>query len=164
MQSCSLLLGHPWEHDNDALDHGRSNKYTFMHKEMKITLLPLTPAEIVEADRERIVSAKSESQQIANSVSPPKKDKPTPSSKAEGIKLKGDVMLATKSDLAEILDDDICYALICKQALFSHDDIPSLVPHVVTNLLQECEDIFLAETSPGLPPMRGIEHQIDLIP
>jgi hypothetical protein len=32
MQACSLLLGHPWEHDNDATHHVRSNKYTFMHK------------------------------------------------------------------------------------------------------------------------------------
>jgi hypothetical protein len=157
-------LGHSWEHDNDALHHGRSNKYTFMHKGMKITLLPLTPAETMEADRERIVSAKSESPQIANSVSPPKKDKPTPSSKAKGIKLKGVVMLATKPDLAEISDDDIFYALICKRALFSHDDIPSLVPPVVTNLLQEYENVFPAEVPLRLPPMRGIEHQIDLIP
>jgi hypothetical protein len=160
----SLLLGHPWEHDNDALHHGRINKYTFMHKGMKVTLLLLTPTEIVEANRERIVSAKSKSQQIANLVSPPKKDKPTPSSKAEGIKLKGAIMLATKSDLAEISDDDIYYALICKQTLFSHDDIPSSLLTVVTNLLQEYEDVFLAEIPPGLAPMRGIEHQIDLIP
>ena len=53
MQACSLLLGRPWEHDNDATHHGRSNKYTFVHKGQKITLVPLTPAEIVEADRER---------------------------------------------------------------------------------------------------------------
>jgi hypothetical protein len=119
-----------------------------MYKGMKITLLPLTPAEIVEADRERIVSAKSEIQQIANSVSPPKKDKPTPSSKAEGIKLKGAVMLATKSDLPKILDNDICYALIRKQALFSHDDIPSSVTPVVTNLLLEYEDVFTDEIPP----------------
>jgi hypothetical protein len=32
MQACSLLLGRPWEHDNDATHHGRSNKHTFMHK------------------------------------------------------------------------------------------------------------------------------------
>ena len=32
MQACSLLLGRPWEHDNDATHHGRSNKYTFIHK------------------------------------------------------------------------------------------------------------------------------------
>ena len=38
MQACSLLLGHPWKHDNDATHHGRSNKYTFVHKGKKITL------------------------------------------------------------------------------------------------------------------------------
>ena len=47
--------------------------------------------------------------------------------------------------------------------MFSLDDIVSSVPPAVTNLLQEYEDIFLAEIPPGLPPMRGIEHQIDLI-
>ena len=95
---------------------------------------------------------------------PPKKDKSTSISKAEGIKLKGGVMLATKCDFAEISDDDICYALVCKRAMFSLDDIVSLVSSAVTNLLQKYEDIFLAEMPPGLPPIRGIEHQIDLIP
>jgi hypothetical protein len=47
MQACSLLLGHPWEFDTDAIHHGRSNKYTLVHNREKITLLPLTPNEIV---------------------------------------------------------------------------------------------------------------------
>jgi hypothetical protein len=34
----------------------------------------------------------------------------------------------------------------------------------VSNLLQDYEDVFLKETPAGLPPFRGIEHQIDLIP
>jgi hypothetical protein len=127
----------------------------------------LTPAEIVQVDKERAASSnndKSENQQVANSVFPTKKEKPPSNSKAEGIKLKGGVMLATKYDLAEISDDDVCYALICKQALFSLDDIASSLPPSVTNILQEYEDIFLAEILPGLPPIRGIEHEIDLIP
>ena len=68
MQACSLLLGHPWEHDNDATHHGRSNKYTFVYKGKKITLVPLTPAQIVQADRERAASlndVQSKSQQVA---------------------------------------------------------------------------------------------------
>jgi hypothetical protein len=56
-------------------------------------------------------------------------------SKGDGIKLKGAVMLATKCDIAEIFDDDTCYALICKQALFSLDDIASSFPPAITNLL-----------------------------
>jgi hypothetical protein len=48
--------------------------------------------------------------------------------------------------------------------LFSLDDIARSLPSAVTNILQEFEDIFLVEIPPGLPPFRGIEHQIDLIP
>ena len=117
MQAYSLLLGHPWEHDNDATHHGRRNKYTFVHKGKKITLVPLTPTQIVQADRECTASlndVQSKNQQVANSILPPKKDKSTPISRVEGIKLKGGVMLATKCDFAEISDDDICYALVCK--------------------------------------------------
>ena len=31
-------------------------------------------------------------------------------------------------------------------------------------MLQEYEDVFPDEVPPGLPPKRGIEHQIDLVP
>ena len=46
MQSSSLLLGRPWEFNNDAAHHDRTNTYTFMHKDKKIILLPLSPADI----------------------------------------------------------------------------------------------------------------------
>jgi hypothetical protein len=47
MQACSILLGCPWEFDTDAIHYRRSNKYTLMHNGKKITLLSLTPNEIV---------------------------------------------------------------------------------------------------------------------
>jgi hypothetical protein len=43
-----------------VLHHGRSNNYTFIHKGTNITLLPLTPNEIIRADRERAEMLKSE--------------------------------------------------------------------------------------------------------
>jgi hypothetical protein len=46
IQVCSLLLGRPWEFDTNATHHGRRNAYTLIHKGKKITLLPLTLAEI----------------------------------------------------------------------------------------------------------------------
>jgi len=53
--------------------------------------------------------------------------------------------------------------LVCKDALFSTDGISSTLPSSITNLLQEYSDVFSPEIPPGLPPIQGIEHQIDLI-
>ena len=119
MKACSLLLGRPWKFDNDVVHHGRNNTYTLMHKGQKFILQPMTHAQIVQADKERLAS---ENTQVdANSA------------KQSVIKLKNHVMLANKSDLAEI--KDVCYALICKDALFSMDDISSTLSSFVTNLL-----------------------------
>jgi hypothetical protein len=66
-------------------------------------------------------------------------------------------MLATKSDLAISTNVDVSFhALVCRQVLFSLEDI--------TTPLQEFKDVFPTEIHPGLPPLRGIEHPIDLIP
>jgi hypothetical protein len=62
MKACSLLLGRPWEFDTDVVYHGRTNKYTLMHKGKKITLLPLMPNDIVQCDRAIAETAKRESE------------------------------------------------------------------------------------------------------
>jgi hypothetical protein len=114
-------------------------------------LLPLTLAEIVQADKDRAASTHKE---------------PTNEPEIQQqIKLKAPIMLATKSDLLEThASDACCYALVCKDAFFSIDDIASTLPTSVTNLLQQFRDVFPSELPPGLPPICGIEHQIDLIP
>jgi hypothetical protein len=53
---------------------------------------------------------------------------------------------------------------VCRQVLFSLEDITTPLPCAITNLLQEFKDVFPAEIPRGLPHLRGIEHQIDLIP
>ncbi|WVZ71195.1 hypothetical protein U9M48_019810 [Paspalum notatum var. saurae] len=137
----------------------------------KITLLPFTPAEIVKCDRaiaeiaERDKALASENQQASKSIVPLKTEPSTPPTSSPAIKLKGGAMLATKSDLAASAFDDVFgYALLCKRVLFSLDDMPPSLLPAVANLLQEFKDVFPAEIPPGLPPLRGIEHQIDLIP
>jgi hypothetical protein len=73
-------------------------------------------------------------------------------------------MLATKSDLAVSTNVDVSfYSLVCRQVLFALEDITTPLPRAITNLLQEFKDVFPAEIPLGLPPLRGIEHQIDLI-
>jgi hypothetical protein len=74
-------------------------------------------------------------------------------------------MLTTKSNLVVSTNIDVSFhALVCRQVLFSLDDITTPLPRAITNLLQEFKNVFPAEIAPGLPPLRGIEHQIDLIP
>jgi hypothetical protein len=163
MQACSLLLGHHWEFDTDAIHHGRSNKYTLVHNKKKITLLPLTPNEIVQCDRAIAETARRESE--IQHASPIKLEKRAPSLSSNAIKLKSRAMLATKSDLVVSTNVDVSFhALACRQVLFSLEDITTPLPRAITNLLQEFKDVFPVEIPTGLPPLRGIKHQIDLIP
>jgi hypothetical protein len=82
--------------------------------------------------------------------------------KREGENL---VMIATKSEMRDVRknSDQVLIILVCKDKLLLANDLTS-VPSVVARVLQEYEDIFPEETPIGLPPLRGIEHQIDLIP
>jgi hypothetical protein len=128
MQTCSLLLGHPWEFDTDVVHHGKTNKYALVHKGKKITLLPLSPNEIVQCDRAIAETAKHESEHQHDQTAPP--------SSSNAIKLKSRAMLATRSDLiVPAIVDAPFHALVCRQVLFSLDDITTPLPHAITNLL-----------------------------
>jgi hypothetical protein len=54
--------------------------------------------------------------------------------------------------------------LVYKEAYFNTNDLDHIVPSVVITLLQEFDDVFPDDTPSGLPPLRGIEHQIDFVP
>jgi hypothetical protein len=53
MQACQLLLGRPWLYDRDAQICGCANKIILIYKGAGITLLPLTPEEILKDDIKR---------------------------------------------------------------------------------------------------------------
>jgi hypothetical protein len=54
--------------------------------------------------------------------------------------------------------------LVHKEAYFNTNDLDHIVPGVAISLLQEFDDVFPDDTPSGLPPLRGIEHQIDFVP
>ena len=56
--------------------------------------------------------------------------------------------------------------MICKWALTCTATLTKtcVLPPQVKELLKEFDDIFSKEGHIGLPPFRGIEHQIDLVP
>jgi hypothetical protein len=128
MKACSLLLGHPWEFDTDTVHYGRANKYTLVHDGKKITLFPLTPNKIVQCDRAIVETAKRESE-IQH-------DQTTPPLSSNTIKLKSRAMLTTRSDLfIPTTVDALYHALLCRQVLFSLDDITTPWPRAITNML-----------------------------
>jgi hypothetical protein len=69
-------------------------------------------------------------------ASPIKLEQRAPSSSSNAIKLKSSAMLATKYDLAISTNVDISFhALVCRQVLFSLEDIITPLPCAITNLL-----------------------------
>ena len=142
MQACSMLLGRPWQFDIDSLHHGKTNQYSFMHNNKKLVLHPMSPEAILKDELARASKvknqehAKSENQIVANELEKHKKNTKSAHNNKNEIKLKGSCFIATKSDLDEIdASTAVCYALICKQTLFSLEEIPSSLPPAVTNLL-----------------------------
>ena len=53
MQAGHLLLGRRWQFDRCVKHGGFTNKYSFEHNQMKITLVPLTPKQVYE-DKARL--------------------------------------------------------------------------------------------------------------
>jgi hypothetical protein len=140
MDACSLLLGHPWEFDTDAIHYGRTNKYTLMHKGKKIMLLPMTPTEIVQFENEKKNNTKQKG--VFNSEN------------QQPVKLKNPILFATKSDLDELsASTGRCYTLVCKHALYSIEVASIALPPAIANLLQEYMDVIPSEIPPGLPPV-----------
>ena len=53
------------------------------------------------------------------------------------------------------------FILLYKEGLLNINELDS-IPSFFSSLLQKFEDVFPDDGSSGLPPFRGIEHQIDL--
>jgi hypothetical protein len=47
MQACHILLGRPWQFDRRVTHDGFTNRYSFVFKKLPISLVPLTPKEVL---------------------------------------------------------------------------------------------------------------------
>jgi hypothetical protein len=56
------------------------------------------------------------------------------------------------------------FVLLYKDACFNTNELDESLPSVVVSLLQEYEDVFPNDVPSGLPPIKGIGHQIDFVP
>ncbi|KAK2356459.1 hypothetical protein QL285_093789 [Trifolium repens] len=72
-------------------------------------------------------------------------------------------MFATENEVKDAIDNgELVYMLFAKNA--KQDNVETPLKQQLEAILGEYEDVFPIELPIGLPPIRGIEHQIDLIP
>ncbi|XP_066374964.1 uncharacterized protein [Miscanthus floridulus] len=167
MQACHLLLGRPWQFDVDSVHFGQSNKYTFIANDKKVVLVPLSPEEIHVSDVARMKREESKKRKLSETHNTSMED----SSKASShIKPHSTLkqphqtkcLFVSRSDLRDVTNTTApFFVLLYKEVLLSTNDLPCSLPSVVLDLLQDFEDVFPDEQPAGLPPLRGIEHQID---
>jgi hypothetical protein len=73
--------------------------------------------------------------------------------------------IAKKSEIKKaLISHQPLIVLMYKEALLCTNDLVGALPSDIVSLLQEFEDVLPEEVPHGLPPIRGIEHQIDFIP
>lgn len=189
MQAGHLLLGRPWQFDRRVMHDGYKNRYSFCFHGKNVTLAPLSPKEVYQ-DQLKLVrnsdggsgsehkeiegkEAKRENKQLSGPmVSDCTSEKKTERCAGEKKKQKSENRSEKKmSFFAKERDLKSAYigrrsliAIRFKESLLVSTNLDPSLPSVFVSLLQEFDDVFPEETPSGLPPLRGIEHQIDLVP
>jgi hypothetical protein len=102
MQACQLLLGRPWLYDRDVQIFGRTNKLSFVYKGERISLLPLTPEEILKDDLKKKQRESENHLRVIHKNSEgefPQPNKTPQLQRTQKPRKEGLVMMARKGDL-----------------------------------------------------------------
>ena len=136
MDACHILLGRPWQYDRRTIHDGFLNTYAFSFEDKRITLLP------------------------SQETSQPAKAETPKASPMEVLKPSHPVLFVNQTQFVEeckisnggmaLIIKPVSAQLIC--------DVPSEFKDLVT----EFRDVFPDDLPSGLPPLRDIQHCIDL--
>ncbi|XP_052736052.1 uncharacterized protein LOC108336864 [Vigna angularis] len=142
--------------DPDNLHDGVTNKITIQHKGKKFILSPLTPSQVRE---DQII--------LKKKFDGEKKLKNKTIYKEKNLSLvesaSTNIVVPTKHS-KNLFFGQPHFLLYCKEELVSINHPLDSLPKGLQKLLKEFNDLFPKEVPSGLPPLRGNEHQIDLIP
>uniref|UniRef100_A0A2N9GXR3 CCHC-type domain-containing protein n=1 Tax=Fagus sylvatica TaxID=28930 RepID=A0A2N9GXR3_FAGSY len=175
MHAGHILLGRPWQFDRKVTHDGFKNRYSFVKDSRTVTLVPLTPRQVYE-DQVKL-KRENELKKNCETESSKKEDEKESERKKESEKKKERVtnmsekqkkqvsFYAKASDVkSAFYANQPIFVLLYKEACFNTNKLDESLPSVVVSLLQEYEDVFPNDVPSGLPPIRGIEHQIDFVP
>ncbi|XP_027171666.1 uncharacterized protein LOC113771265 [Coffea eugenioides] len=175
LQANHVLLRRLWQFDKGVTFDGITNKYSFKQGKKRIILVPLTPSQVCE-DQESLIKeseleSKKKKKEEAESSKESEKAKKIERKKANGepakeekkerrqnLLIKGNVVRKALSINTSV------FVLLCKEVMVITSDLANTLPSSIVSLLQEYDDVFPDEILSGLSPIRGIEHQIDLVP
>ncbi|XP_073061851.1 uncharacterized protein [Primulina eburnea] len=168
MHACHILLGMPWQYDRRVAHDGYKNKYSYVLKKETIVLLPLSPKQVLEDQlkkNKRGEAEKRSEQKSEIAIQKKNERKEIERKENERKEAKKKSYMAQKGELKQLMHTHEPLVLILyKETLLNTSDIAGSLLSIVVSLLQEFEDVFPEELPQGLPPLRGIEHQIDLVP
>ena len=183
MYASHILLGRPWQFDRRANHDGFKNRFSFVKDNKHVTLVPLTPKQVYEDQvrlkresdsrkvekeekerNEKESTRKEEKENERRKESVSKTEKKVSKEKGEETKRKESFYAKPSEIKRAFYSERPMYILLYKEALLNTNELDPSLPSVVSSLLQEYEDVFPDDVPSGLPPIRGIEHQIDFIP
>jgi len=157
MDIAHLLLGRPWLYDQNIVHHCRENTSTFRFQNKNITLTPYQPKELLPSPRPKSLI-----------ISPSPADSPT------APPTTGTISLLQYKPFEKLGNSNRFYLIVLtREASSDHisflnslsSDPPSLDQPVETiDLLKLFAGIVLEELPGEFPPLRDIQHAIDLVP
>ena len=121
MQACQLLLGRPWLYDRDVQIFGRTNKLSFVYKRERISLLPLTPEEILKDDLKKKQRESENHFKVTHKNSEeefPQPDKTPQLQRTQKLGKQGLVMTAKKGDLKQLSEPNATFFVILYKKIF----------------------------------------------
>ncbi|XP_051127832.1 uncharacterized protein LOC127249181 [Andrographis paniculata] len=146
MTTCHVLLGRPWQSDKGIIYDGKTNKE--VRKDQESLRKKMQEAESLKRAKGKEVSTEEKRESTA----------------------KGSNIIFSLTDFQrEVGDLDHqkggCFMLLCKDLFHSDkDNLLNNFPISFARMLEEMKDVYPEELPQGLPPIRGIEHQIDFVP
>ena len=130
-------LGRPWLSNKKVQSDGEANTHTFKYKGRKVTLLPFKPP-----------------------TAPAKKSPSVPSKQTASMPSSH---ILSMREFEEESTKRVVYALIPKESKQAEDKKAISPPPGIKTLLHDFQDSIPTDLPKELPPMRDIQHAIDLV-
>jgi len=148
------------------MHNGLTNEITFTHKEKKFVLYPLSSSQVIKDQVQMRKKKEEEKKKRVENQEKALKEKETWEKSVPSHKVIQKVKEKFENKIEKILlFEQPSSLLLSKGTLTCTATLTEtcVLPPQVKDILKDFDDIFSKDGPSGLPPFRGIEHQIDLV-